>query len=74
MYTCDRCGESVDDLTCTGCAHPGHQHRPWGCPDDIDGLGDVCSRCWAILSHVEHMISCASGCECVDLHGDDIEA
>lgn len=61
---CDRCGDEADDLYCSGCGDVGHQSHPGECQWDKDEIGDVCSRCWAILSHVEGRIGCASGCTC----------
>lgn len=67
MWTCGRCGNSFDDLFCTGCGGPGHHGT---CADDELGLGNVCGECWAILSHVEGVIGCASGCDCEVVHRD----
>lgn len=63
MGSCDRCGSRVEmaELACTGCGNVGHGE----CEHDISGLGNVCDRCWAYLSHVEHVISCAGGCSCL---------
>jgi hypothetical protein len=65
MDHCDRCGRK-DFLYCTGCGNLAHGR----CPEDVAGRGDVCGECWAILSHVDGVISCASGCDCEIQYAD----
>lgn len=61
--TCDRCGDYANptDLYCTACGDVAHGP----CDDGDHEHGDVCGRCWAVLSHVEGEIDCASGCSCL---------
>ena len=77
---CDRCRKETEsaDLYCVGCG--GVAHGPC---DDAEGLvlgedGEpvlsACDECWAILSHVEHVISCAGGCTCIADYGEAIMA
>ena len=67
--TCDRCGDDADETCCTGCGSPDHDT----CDLDEEGLGAVCGRCWAVLSHVEHVIDCASMCRCREDYPDVVD-
>jgi hypothetical protein len=69
---CDRCGTTVKlhELWCTSCGGRAH---PGPCPEeDTVGLGFVCEPCWAILSHVERVLTCAAGCDCARRYADVI--
>jgi hypothetical protein len=69
---CEKCGKSAPrtELYCTGCGEIAHLSGP--CNADTAGLGIVCGRCWAILSHAEGWHLCAWGCDCAARYAEAI--
>jgi hypothetical protein len=63
---CDHCHRPSWPLYCAGCGNPAHGR----CSEDKLRLGALCGECWAILSHVEGVLSCASACDCERLYAD----
>jgi hypothetical protein len=63
LKPCDRCGHRPmwpDSVYCEACGDVWHRR----CPTDRRRHRALCPECWAILAHVERVISCASGCDC----------
>lgn len=63
MTNCDKCKRlrELDDMVLTDMSD-----IDWG---DHTLYDNLCSECWAILSHVEGLDICGA-CDCVDQHGD----
>ena len=71
---CDRCRKEATELACVGCGNVAHgpcddAEGPVLCEDGEPVLG-VCDECWAVMSHVEHVLSCARGCTCIADYGE----